>query len=91
MTDRNAATLAGYGPQDTPMEPRRSAYTDDDAGTLAYGRAIGRWVAYQALSGPAIIVDTDPTPPHGIERRNPFHFGEGACSNPDHAELECHT
>lgn len=36
-----------------------------------------------------IEYDPDPTPPHGIVRRNPFHIGEGACSNPDHEGLAC--
>lgn len=47
--NRKAAVAAGYGAVDAPCEPRRSAYTDDEAGSAAYGRALGLWIAYQAL------------------------------------------
>ena len=39
----------GYSPEDTPSQPRRSAYTDDATGTGAYLRAIQRWELYSAL------------------------------------------
>jgi len=48
--DRGAAEIAGYGPDDVPMRPRRSAYTDDAAGTIAFGRACARWVTYSSLT-----------------------------------------
>ena len=43
------AKVAGYEAVDTPSEPRRSAYTDDIDGDVAYARECGRWAVYQAL------------------------------------------
>lgn len=42
-----AALAAGYGPMDIPMEPSPSAYRMEmHEGQVAYGRALGRWIAY---------------------------------------------
>lgn len=48
-----AKRRAGYGAMDTPCEPRRSAYTPDDAGSEAYARALGLWYAFNALADSA--------------------------------------
>ena len=45
------AEVAGYGPDDTPCEPRRSAYTDDAAGDFAFRRAELRWETFSKLAG----------------------------------------
>ena len=46
-TYQAAKEAAGYGPDDTPCEPRRSAYTDDEAGDAAFRRAAQRWLAFR--------------------------------------------
>lgn len=65
-----AQRLAGYGEKDTPCTPGRACYTDDIAGDIAYGRAVGRWETYTALLSRDLDAhaDPDPTPPHGTER-----------------------
>lgn len=41
-----ARRLAGYGVDDTPCEPRRSAYTSDLRGDGAYVEALVKWGVY---------------------------------------------
>lgn len=44
------AEVAGYGPDDTPCEPRRSAYTDDPAGDFAFRCAEKKWETFSKLA-----------------------------------------
>lgn len=48
-----ARRFAGYDEKDTPAEPRRSAYTDDPAGDVAYRNAVERHIRYRAFKAAA--------------------------------------
>jgi len=41
--------VAGYGPDDVPSVPKRSAYTADVAGSVAFDEACERWSRYSKL------------------------------------------
>jgi hypothetical protein len=47
-----ALRRAGYGLDDTPMLPKRSAYTDDPFGAVAFRRALERWTVFSTLTAP---------------------------------------
>lgn len=47
-----AKERAGYAPEDVPMEPRRSAYTDDMVGEGAYRQTRSRNGSCSPLSWP---------------------------------------
>ena len=41
--------VAGYGPDDVPSVPKRSAYTSDAAGSAAFNEACDKWSRYSKL------------------------------------------
>jgi len=53
LSPAEAKIRAGYGEHDTPMKPARSAYTENNAGDIAYGRAVARWATYVFLTEPS--------------------------------------